>query len=310
MSTIPSEDINEDGSSSGTTAPRKHPAWVRARMPGRAHFSETNEVLRRHGLHTVCEEAECPNIGECYGHHTATFMILGNVCTRGCTFCAVTQNNPRAMPPDATEPERLAQAAAELGLSHIVITSVTRDDLPDQGSKHFALCAEAIKRLRPEARVEVLIPDFRGRADLLATVVRSPIDILNHNTETVPRLYRKVRRGARYWRTMVLLERCKELRPGLRTKSGLMLGLGETDDEIRAVLNDLREAECDIVTLGQYLQPSGDQLAVERYLEPSEFKMWQDYAEALGFLHVESGPLVRSSYHAWKHTADLEIHGE
>ena len=300
MSTAP-----DHGTEPDPATERRHPVWVRARMPGRAHFDETNAVLRRHGLHTVCEEAECPNIGECYGHHTATFMILGNMCTRGCTFCAVTQTNPRALPPDATEPERLARAALELGLTHIVITSVTRDDLPDQGSLHFAECARAIKAVRPDARVEVLIPDFRGRADLLANVVRSPIDILNHNTETVPRLYRTVRRGARYWRTMVLLERSKELRPELRTKSGLMLGLGETADEIRAVLCDLREAGCDIVTLGQYLQPTGEQLAVQRYLPPEEFDEWLRFAEGLGFLHVESGPLVRSSYHAWKHTADL-----
>ncbi len=274
-------------------------------MPGAGQFDDTNAILRRHGLSTVCEEAECPNIGECYGHHTATFMILGNVCTRGCTFCAVTQANPKAQPPDASEPGRLAAAAGELGLSHIVITSVARDDLSDQGAEHFARCAEAVKEAQPSSRVEVLIPDFRGSAEALGRVVRSPIDILNHNTETVPRLYRRVRRGARYWRSLGVIERTKRMRPELRTKSGLMLGLGETDGEVRSVLHDLREAGCDIVTLGQYLQPTGDQLTVERYLTTEEFAAWNAEARAMGFLHVESGPLVRSSYHAWKHTADL-----
>lgn len=279
----------------------KHPSWIKARMPGTAEFGETNEILRRHGLKTVCEEAECPNIGECYGHLTATFMILGNVCTRGCKFCAVMQGHPKAMPPDAHEPEQLAQAVLEMGLSHVVITSVTRDDLPDEGAGHFAACARAIKRLAPDTRIEVLIPDFRGHAGPLAIVMDSPIDVLNHNTESVPRLYRDVRRGARYWRTLTLIARAKALRPEIPTKSGLMLGLGETDEEIRSVLFDLRENGCDIITLGQYLQPSPDLLPVQRYLRPGEFRTWHDEALAMGFRYVESGPLVRSSYHAWRH---------
>lgn len=266
-------------------------------------FSETNAVLRRHGLVTVCEEAQCPNIGDCYSHSTATFMILGSVCTRRCTFCAVTQANPQAQPPDVTEPERLAQAAFELGLDHVVITSVARDDLKDQGAGHFAACARALKSRRPEVAIEVLIPDFRGDDEALRTVVESPIDVLNHNTETVPRLYPKVRRGARYERTLRLLARSKEIRPDLPTKSGLMLGLGEEADELRAVLWDLRDAKVDILTLGQYLQPSTDQLPVERYVHPDEFAAWREEALGMGFTHVESGPLVRSSYHAWEHVA-------
>jgi len=283
----------------------RHPSWIRAKMTWTEKFSETNAVLRSHGLVTVCEEAKCPNIGDCYSHHTATFMILGSVCTRRCSFCAVTQANPEAKPPDETEPERLAQAALELGLNHIVITSVSRDDLPDQGAAHFAACVQAIKRRKPDAAVEVLIPDFRGEEGPLRTVVESPIAVLNHNTETVPRLYARVRRGARYRRTLELLRRAKEMKPKLPTKSGLMLGLGETADEVLDVLMDLRAANVDILTLGQYLQPSGDQLPVERYLKPQEFDLWKVDALALGFRHVESGPLVRSSYHAWEHVAPV-----
>jgi lipoyl synthase len=282
-------------------APKRHPDWIRARMPGTVPFADTNAILRKQGLVTVCEEAKCPNIGDCYSHSTATFMILGNVCTRRCTFCAVTQANPHAQPPDATEPERLAQASLELGLEHIVITSVARDDLPDQGANHFAECAYAIKRLKPDSKVEFLIPDFRGSVEALATVVQSPVDVLNHNTETVPRLYATVRRGARYKRTIDLLAKVKELRPNLLTKSGLMLGLGETLDEVYDVLCDLRKSQCDILTLGQYLQPTPDQHPVVRYLTPREFSAWKDAALELGFRHVESGPLVRSSYHAWEH---------
>lgn len=264
-------------------------------------FSDTNAVLRRHGLVTVCEEAQCPNIGDCYSHSTATFMILGDTCTRRCTFCAVTQANPMAKPPDITEPQRLAQAAMELGLNHIVITSVARDDLPDQGATHFANCAREIKKLAPNAQVEVLIPDFRGHEGPLRTVVESPIAVLNHNIETVPRLYTRVRRGSRYWRSLNLLARAKEFRPEMPVKTGLMLGLGETADEVLDVLFDLREIGVDILTLGQYLQPSDSQLKVERYITPTEFEMWRKDALALGFRHVESGPLVRSSYHAWEH---------
>jgi lipoyl synthase len=280
---------------------RRHPEWIRVRMTGTTGYRETNEILRREGLVTVCEEAQCPNIGECYAHHTATFMILGNVCTRKCTFCAVTQANPHAEPPDSTEPMRLARAAVDLDLNHVVITSVARDDLPDQGAGHFAKCARAIKELKPGARIEVLIPDFRGMEAPLRAVVESPVDVLNHNTETVPRLYSQVRRGARYDRTLELLARAKQMRPAMLTKSGLMLGLGETADELDQVLRDLRGSQCDILTLGQYLRPSADQLPVHRYVTPDEFTGWRSRGLELGFRHVESGPLVRSSYHAWAH---------
>jgi lipoic acid synthetase len=268
-------------------------------------FSETHAILKEKKLVTVCEEARCPNIGDCWSHHTATFMILGDTCTRRCTFCAVSQGNPMAQPPDIAEPERLADAALELRLDHVVITSVARDDLRDQGAGHFASCAIALKRRRPDIRIEVLIPDFRGIEEPLRTVVESPIDVLNHNTETVPRLYRAVRRGARYWRTLLLLRRAKQMRPELPVKTGLMMGLGESQEELRAVLLDLREAGVDILTLGQYLQPSTDQHPVIRYLTPSEFSDWKNEALDMGFAHVESGPLVRSSYHAWEHVEKL-----
>jgi lipoic acid synthetase len=283
----------------------RHPDWIKARMTWTPKFSKTHGILKERQLVTVCEEAQCPNIGDCWSHQTATFMILGDTCTRRCTFCAVTQGNPMAQPPDITEPDRLADAALELGLDHVVITSVARDDLKDQGAGHFAACALALKRRRPDVKIEVLIPDFRGLEGPLRTVVDSPIDVLNHNTETVPRLYRTVRRGARYWRTLLLLRRAKQMRPTLPVKTGLMLGLGERPDEVREVLLDLREAGVDILTLGQYLQPSPDQHEVVRYLTPDEFEDWKLEALDMGFAHVESGPLVRSSYHAWEHVAKL-----
>ncbi len=291
------------GAADAPAIERRHPEWIKARMTWTDSFTDTNSVLRKHGLVTVCEEAKCPNIGDCYSHSTATFMILGDTCTRRCTFCAVTQANPKALPPDVTEPARLAKAALELGLDHIVITSVARDDLPDQGSGHFASCVNAIKKLRKESQIEVLIPDFRGHAAPLRTVMDSEIAVLNHNIETVPRLYSRVRRGARYWRSVMLLARAKQMRPDVPVKTGLMLGLGETEDEVLDVLFDLREAGVNVLTLGQYLRPSGDQLPVERYIKPEEFAMWKKDALAMGFDHVESGPLVRSSYHAWEHVA-------
>lgn len=280
---------------------RRHPEWIRAKMPDTGHFAQTVSILRSLNLHTVCEEAECPNRGECYAHRTATFMILGNVCTRRCSFCAVTKANPQAAPPDPEEPARLAEAVVRLGLQHVVITSVNRDDLPDQGAGHFAACVCAVKSRVPEARIEVLIPDFRGARELLRTVVHSPITVLNHNVETVPRLYPKVRPGARYDRSVLLLYEAKRMRPDLVTKTGLMLGMGETADEIRAVLADLREVNCDVLTLGQYLSPSAENVPVARYVHPTEFAAWGEEARAMGFAHVESGPLVRSSYHAWSH---------
>jgi lipoic acid synthetase len=247
----------------------------------------------------VCEEARCPNIGECWGHSTATFLILGDICTRGCRFCAIGKGKPLLLDPE--EPRNVGLVVKDLGLRHIVVTSVDRDDLPDGGSAHFAKTVFWIKALNPGIRVEVLIPDFKGDKSSVETVVRSGIDVLNHNVETVPRLYKKVRPGSVYQRSLDVLKAAKSMRSDVLTKSGLMLGVGESLDEVMATLRDLRAADCDIVTLGQYLQPSTNQLAVERYVTPNEFQQLKVDAEKLGFRHVESGPLVRSSYHAWSH---------
>jgi lipoic acid synthetase len=290
--------------SGGQLPVRRHPEWIRARMPGVGEFRYTQQILTDARLHTVCEEAQCPNRSECYAHRTATFMILGNVCTRRCAFCAVPQALPAA-PPDPHEPQRLADAVARLGLNHVVITSVDRDDLPDQGAGHFAQCVKAIKTLRPDTRVELLIPDFRGDEQALRTVLASPVDVLGHNIETVPRLYPAVRRGARYARSVLLLARAREIAPHVFTKTGLMLGLGEHPHEIECVLADLREAQVDILTLGQYLQPTPTQRPVARYLSPDEFHAWREKALAMGFAWVEAGPLVRSSYHAWQQVEHL-----
>jgi lipoic acid synthetase len=279
--------------------PRRHPDWVKVRPPGSLNYLRLKRILREHSLHTVCEEARCPNIGECWENRTATFLILGDTCTRGCRFCAIGKGKP--LPLDPEEPRNVARVVQQLGLSHVVVTSVNRDDLPDGGSHHFAKTVFWIKALNPGIRVEVLVPDFKGDPEALRTVVGSGIDILNHNVETVPRLYRRVRPGAIYERSLALLETAKRLRPGLLTKSGLMLGVGETLEEVRATLEDLRAVDCDIVTLGQYLRPSLAQLPVERYVTPEEFEELGAEARALGFRHVESGPLVRSSYHAWSH---------
>jgi len=250
-------------------------------------------------LNTVCQEAQCPNIGECWGHGTATFMLMGDVCTRNCRFCAVSHGRVATLDPE--EPHRVAEAAVKMGLSHIVVTSVNRDDLPDGGAGHFAATARELKHIRPECTIEVLTPDFQGNEDAVATVALSPIEIYNHNTETVPRLYKRVRPGAKYERSLRVLQKAKETRSALKTKTGLMLGLGETYEELLQVFGDLRAVDCDILTLGQYLRPSKDQLPVERYVHPDEFVALRTEALALGFRHVESGPLVRSSYHAWKH---------
>ena len=275
----------------------RHPPWLKVRMPAGPGFVETRAVVKELGLHTVCEEARCPNLGECWGHQTATFMLLGDTCTRNCGFCAVTHGRPLAV--DADEPRRVARAVARLGLRHVVVTSVNRDDLADGGAAHFAATARAIKDLEPATRVEVLVPDFQGDHDAVRTVVESPIDILNHNLETVPRLYKRVRPGARYERSLDLLAEARRVRPVCLTKAGLMLGLGESREELKRVFGDLRAVDCDILTLGQYLRPSKDHLPVERYVTPEEFGSLKDEALATGFRHVESGPLVRSSYHAW-----------
>lgn len=279
--------------------PRRHPDWIKVRAPGSPNYLHLKRILRDHNLHTVCEEARCPNIGECWGHNTATFLILGDICTRGCRFCAISKGKPNVLDPE--EPRSVGLVVKELGLEHIVVTSVNRDDLPDGGSAHFAKTVFWIKTLNPAIRVEVLIPDFKGDQKALETVVRSGIHILNHNMETVPRLYKKVRPGAVYQRSLDILKAAKQIRGDILTKSGLMLGVGETIEEVMDTLRDLRQINCDIVTLGQYLQPSTDQLSVERYVTPGEFQELKIEGERLGFRHVESGPLVRSSYHAWSH---------
>jgi lipoic acid synthetase len=284
--------------SEASTVVRRLPPWLKVRAPGGPGWVETRATVKSLGLHTVCEEARCPNIGECWGHKTATFMLLGDTCTRNCSFCAVSHGRPLVVDPE--EPRRVAEAVARLGLRHVVITSVNRDDLADGGASHFAATAVAVKAASPACRVEVLVPDFQGDADAVATVMASPIDILNHNVETVPRLYKRVRPGARYERSLGLLRHARASGSAL-TKAGLMLGLGETESELTAVFRDLRSVGCDILTLGQYLRPSAEQLPVERYLPPEEFDALRRLASGLGFRHVESGPLVRSSYHAWSH---------
>lgn len=281
----------------GVSEARK-PPWIRARMPAGRGVAQTRRTLASLGLSTVCEEAMCPNLGECWDHGTATFMLLGETCTRSCGFCAVHHGAPSL--PDATEPERVAEAARKLGLVHVVVTSVNRDDLSDGGAGHFATTVRALKSALPSCAVEVLIPDFQGDADALRAVLESPVDVLNHNTETVPRLYSRVRPGARYERSLELLRRAKAMRPEVLTKSGLMVGLGESDEELHAVFADLRRTGCDILTVGQYLRPTREHLPVTRFVTPETFARLGAQARSLGFGHVECGPLVRSSYHAWQ----------
>lgn len=273
------------------------PEWLRKKLPDPATMEKMRGLLRRHWLHTVCEGALCPNQGECFSQGTATFLILGKTCTRNCTFCAIpTESHPA--PPDPSEPENVAQAALELSLKHVVITSVTRDDLPDGGASHFAQTVQAIKKRNPEIVVEVLIPDLQGSWKDLATIIESGPEIINHNLETVPRLYPEVRPQAVYGRSLMLLKKVKEIAPGTVTKSGLMLGLGETREEVLQVFDDLREMSCDLLTLGQYLQPSGKHHPVVRYIPPEEFEEFREEGERRGFQAVFSGPFVRSSFHA------------
>jgi lipoic acid synthetase len=272
------------------------PAWLKVRAPGSPNYLRLRGLMRELNLHTVCEEAHCPNIGECWHHGTATFMIMGDVCTRACGYCNVTHGAPAAL--DAAEPEKLAGAVEQMELAYVVVTSVDRDDLPDFGAGAFATTIRAIKARRPECRVEVLIPDFQGREDALHTVLGAQPDVLNHNTETVPRLYRQARPGGKYARALELLDRARRRAPGIPTKTGLMVGLGETTDEVIDVLRDLRRVDCQILTIGQYLRPSPAHLPMARYYTPDEFRDLKRIALDLGFGHVESGPLVRSSYHA------------
>lgn len=272
------------------------PPWLKRRLPQGPDFESLRGLIDEGELHTVCQEAHCPNIWECFSHKTATFLIMGSRCTRNCRFCAVSAEPVQPLDPD--EPRRVARAASRMGLKYIVITSVTRDDLPDGGAAHFAATIKAVHHRLPEARIEVLIPDFRGNQTSLKTVLDAGVDVLNHNIETVPRLYPAVRPQADYHRSLTVLERARRLRPDVATKSGLMLGLGENSDEIHQVLRDLIHCGCGFLTLGQYLRPSADHLPVERYIPPEEFEEWRRKAVAMGFKGVASGPFVRSSYHA------------
>jgi len=283
--------------------PRK-PDWLRVRMGNNAEVKRIKEKLRHHKLASVCEEASCPNLGECFSHGTATFMIMGDICTRRCPFCDVAHGRPNALSPD--EPRELAEAITDMGLKYVVITSVDRDDLRDGGAQHFADCIRETRERSDTIQIETLVPDFRGRMDIaLEILTQTPPDVFNHNMETVPRLYKQVRPGADYAWSLELLKRFKEARPEIRTKSGLMVGCGETNEEIIEVMHDMRAHEIDMITIGQYLQPSRDHLPVDRFVTPEEFKEFETIAKELGFSHVASGPLVRSSYHA-----DLQAKGE
>jgi lipoyl synthase len=281
------------------------PEWLKARAPMGENYHELKRLARSLGLHTVCESAHCPNIGECWHHKTATFMMLGNLCTRRCGFCAVPKGRPE--PIDLDEPRRIASAIAQLGLHHAVVTSVNRDDDNLGGARAFAMVIAEIRRQAPGCRVEVLIPDFQGDRESIRTVVDAQPEVLNHNTETVPRLYRVVRSGARYERTLELLRYCKELDPDGVTKSGVMVGLGEETHELLDVFRDLASVGCDILTIGQYLRPSRDHLPMARFYTPSEFAELKSEALKMDFRHVESGPLVRSSYHAHEQAAAVAV---
>jgi len=272
------------------------PSWLRAKAPGGENFHQLKKLARGLGLHTVCESAQCPNIGECWNHKTATFMLLGDICTRRCGFCAVPKGRPQ--PLDLDEPRRVAEAVATLGLKHAVITSVNRDDDNLGGARIFAETIRHLRTVAPDCRIEVLIPDFQGLEEALQIVLNARPDVLNHNTESVPRLYRAVRSGARYERTLRLLENAKKFSPGMITKSGVMVGLGESMTELVDVFADLAARKVDILTVGQYLRPSRDHLPIARFYTPEEFAYLKEEALRLGFRHVESGPLVRSSYHA------------
>ena len=278
--------------------PERKPSWLKVRAPGGENYVRLRHLMRDLQLHTVCEEAHCPNVGECWEHGTATFMVLGDVCTRNCAYCAVAHGRPPKY--DTAEPARVAEAVAEMRLQHAVITSVDRDDLPDFGAFIFAETIRQIRARLPECSVEVLVPDFQGNEGAIRTVLEARPDIYNHNTETVPRLYKRCRPGGRYERVMEIFRFAKRTAPAIPTKTGLILGMGETVDEVHAVLRDLRDVDVDIVTLGQYLRPSDKHHPLDRYYTPDEFRALRDAGMAMGFRHVESGPLVRSSYHAWE----------
>jgi lipoyl synthase len=287
----------------GPTAPpveaHPRPSWLRVKFFGGENYQELKRIMRTLDLHTVCESARCPNMGECWEHRTATFMILGNICTRSCGFCAVPSGKPLG-PPEVDEPERVAEAVERMGLKYAVVTSVNRDDQADGGSKIFARTIERIRERVPGCRVEVLIPDFRGDWRALETVMAARPDVLNHNMETVPRLYRQVRRGAVYERSLELLRRAGEMAPGTPTKTGMMLGLGEEREEVLGAMRDIAAQGTHILTLGQYMQPTKEHLPIARYVHPDEFAEYKRLGEEMGFKHVEAGPLVRSSYHAFE----------
>jgi lipoyl synthase len=273
------------------------PEWLRVKAPQWQRVGSVKDTLRDLGLNTVCEEASCPNIGECFNAGTATFLIMGPACTRACPYCDIDfEKKPKAL--DPTEPLRLAEAVRRMGLNHVVITSVNRDDLPDGGASQFVRCIEDTRKVSPKTTIEVLIPDLCGNWEALATILNARPEVLNHNTETVARLYRRVRPQGDYQRSLELLRRSRQLAPWLYTKSGIMVGLGETDDEVRQVMQDLRSVDCDILTIGQYLQPSQKHLGVQDFVTPEQFDAWREYGESIGFLQVVASPLTRSSYHA------------
>lgn len=279
-----------------TVKPTK-PEWLRVKAPQWERVGNVKEILRDLGLNTVCEEASCPNIGECFSAGTATFLIMGPACTRACPYCDIDfEKKPKALDPQ--EPENLAEAVRRMKLNHVVITSVNRDDLPDGGAAQFVACIEAVRRVSPQTTIEVLIPDLCGNWKALAEILAARPEVLNHNTETIPRLYRRVRPQGDYPRTLELLKRARELAPSVYTKSGIMVGLGETDEEVRQVMQDLRAVDCDILTIGQYLQPSPKHLPLQAFITPEQFDAWRVAGEAMGFLQVVSSPLTRSSYHA------------
>jgi lipoic acid synthetase len=282
----------------GEPLPDRKPAWLKVRAPGGANYARLKHLMRDLQLNTVCEEAHCPNVGECWEHGTATFMILGDVCTRNCAYCAVAHGRPPAY--DTGEPERVARAIAEMALQHTVITSVDRDDLPDFGAWIFAETIRQVREHTPSCSIEVLVPDFQGNEQSIATVLAARPDIYNHNTETVPRLYKRARPGGRYERVLRIFRFVKQTAPDIPTKTGIILGLGETLEEVVATMRDLREVDVDILTLGQYLRPSNDHIPLDRYVTPEEFAWLRTQGMDMGFRHVESGPLVRSSYHAWE----------
>ena len=292
----------------GSLDPAAHPRpeWLRVKFFNGPNYQDLKRLMRTLDLNTVCESARCPNMGECWEHGTATFMILGNICTRACGFCAVPSGKP-AGPPDELEPYRVAEAAARMGLRYAVVTSVNRDDQPDGGAAIFARTIAEIRRRLPDCKVEVLIPDFRGDWNALESVIAARPDVLNHNTETVPRLYHQVRKGAIYDRSLELMRRAKSLAPAMPTKTGLMLGLGEEREEVLAAMQDLAACGTNILTLGQYMQPTREHLPIVRYVHPDEFAEYKKLGEEMGFAHVESGPLVRSSYHAFEQEAAAHV---